>query len=384
MLGARLKHPSLATLFLDSLESQGYSENVPVRGMVSTALRHAASNWQVNHAEADNLDSNGACRICGFVALRRFGIIKPDPDGHLVLGKTQGRFSFADEPRVGGSSVLDDYLRLDFGISPYMTHPEAAKAIRAKLLELPASQLMGGDYLCPFLIRAYLGARGLDGCPQSMTVEQYLECVLDRCSWLKKLAVDKDERLVDLCRRLGYTGRVNHLSATTCLLDDVRILEVLPADGDLANQMRMRLPELLVAREACQDIHGFSPCPYKLLELTSQRRGGGSLPQEAILEASRRRAAKQYPKTLGVSEAYPLDPVIARISVLAMSAAAEVKLTAAEVFALLAQASKLVSFAGDFDWKSDTASQVAFLHMGAGYEWALDDDEEEVLRVERS
>ena len=60
MLGAQLKHPSLATLFLDSLESQGFPENPPDRGMVSTALRHAASNWQVNHAEADNLDSNAA------------------------------------------------------------------------------------------------------------------------------------------------------------------------------------------------------------------------------------------------------------------------------------------------------------------------------------
>ena len=132
-----------------------------------------------------------------------------------------------------------------------------------------------------------------------------------------------------------------------------------------------------MAREAYQDIHGFSSSPYKLLELTSQRRGGGSLPQEAILEASRRRAAKQYPKTLGVSEAYPLDPVIARIAVLGMSAAAEVKLTPAEAFALLAQASKLVSLAGILDWKSDTASVVAFLHMSAYHEWAFHGGEEQ-------
>ena len=290
MLGAQLKHPSLATLFLDSLESQGFPQNPPDRGMVSIALRHAASNWQVNLEESVNLDTNGVCRFFGFVALRRFGIIKPDPDGHLVLGKTQGRFSFAEEPRDGGSSVLDDYLRLDFALSPSMTPPEVARTIRAKLLTLPASQLMGGDYLCPYLIRAYLGARGLDEFSQSMTVAEYLECVPDRGSWSNKLAVDMDERLVDLCRRLGYTGRVMHLSATACLLDDARILKVLPADGDLATLMRMRLPELLVAREAYQDFHGFSPCPYQLLELTSERRGGGSLPQEVILAASRRRA----------------------------------------------------------------------------------------------
>ena len=374
MVGAQLKHPSLVALFLESLESQGLSENTPDRGMLSTALRHAASTWQVNIAEVDNLDSSGVCRFLGFVALRRFGIIEPNPDGHLVLGKSQGRFSFAEEPRDGGSSVLDDYLRLDFGISPCMTPPEVVMTVRAKLLTLPASQLMGGNYVSSYLIRAYLGARGLDGQSHSTTIAQYLESVPDKCSWLKKLAVDMDERLVDLCRRLGYTGRVNHLSATTCLLDDERILKVLPADGDLACQMRMRLPELLVAREAYQDIHGFSPSPYKLLELTSERRGGGSLPQEAILLASKRRAAvlaaEQYPKTLGVSEAYPLDPVIARVAVLGMSAAAEVKLTPAEMFALLSQASRLVSLSGKQDWASDTASVVAFLHMSAYHDWA--------------
>jgi hypothetical protein len=63
MLAAQLKHPSLARLFLDSLESQGFPDNAPDRVMVYTALRHAASNWQVSLDESDNLDSQGTCRF---------------------------------------------------------------------------------------------------------------------------------------------------------------------------------------------------------------------------------------------------------------------------------------------------------------------------------
>ena len=379
MLAAQLKHPSLARLFLDSLESQGFPDNSPDRVMVYTALRHAASNWQVSLDESDNLDSQGTCRFFGFVALRRFGIIEPNPDGPLVLGKTQGRFSFAEEPRDGGSAVLDDYLRLDFGILPHMTLLEVARKIRVKLQELPGSQLMGGDYISPYLIRAYLGARGLDGCTQSMTVGQYLECVPDKCSWLIQLAHGMDERMVDLCHRLGYMGRTNHLSALTCMLDDARILDLLPADGDLALQMRMRLPDLLVARDAYQSIHGFSPSPYKLFELTSGRRVGGSLPPETIKAASERRAAVLAERSalFGADlhesiQCYPHDVVISRIAVLGMSAAAKVKLTPAESFALLAQASKLVSLTVDRGWASDIAAQVAFLSLSAYHDWIHD------------
>ena len=60
---------------------------------------------------------------------------------------------------------------------------------------------------------------------------------------------------------------------------------------------------------------------------------------------------------------------MARMAVLGMSAAAEVKLTPAEAFALLARASKLLSLSGARDWMSDTASQVAFLSMSAYHEW---------------
>ena len=88
-------------------------------------------------------------------------------------------------------------------------------------------------------------------------------------------------------------------------------------------------------------------------------------------------AVERDPKTLGVGEAYP---VITRIAVLGMSAAAAVKLTPAEAFALLAQASKLVSLSGNFDWKSDTESQVAFLHMSACHDWAHLDGEEQVTQ----
>ena len=196
---------------------------------------------------------------------------------------------------------------------------------------------------------------------------------------VKKLARGMDERLVDLCRRLGYTGRVNHLSDTACLLDDARILDLLPADGDLALQLRMRLPELLVAREAYQSIHGFSPSPYKLLELASGRRGGGSLPPETIKEASKRRAAVLADRSelsgadLHESiQCYPHDALISRIAVLGKSAAANVMLTPAESFALLARASKLVSVTVDRGWTSDIAAQVAFLSLSAYQEWIHD------------
>ena len=213
-----------------------------------------------------------------------------------------------------------------------------------------------------------------------MTVGNNLECVPDKCSWLAKLAHGKDEKLADLCHRLGYPGRVNHLSAVTCLLDDTRILELLPADGDLVSQMRMRLPELLVARDAYQAIHGFSPCPYKLLSLTFERRGSGSLSREALHEASEHRATvlTGKPDVCGADvglHCYPHDDVIARISVLGMSAAAKVMLTSAESFQLLAQASTLVSLTKGHDWTSDTAAQVAFLILSAYHEWIERDPE---------
>ena len=262
MLAAQLKHPALVKLFLESLESQGFPRNPPEQIMVSSALRHVASSCQVSHAESDNLDSQGVSRFFGFVAFRMFGIIELNPDGPLDLGKTHRRYSIAEEPRVSGSSVVDKYLCMDFGILPHMTLLEIWSNIKVKLQELPESQLMGGDYMCPWLVRTYVGARGLDTCSQAMTVRQYLQCFPDKCSWLDKLATDMDERLVDLCRRLGYGGRASHLRATTCLLNDGRILDLLPADGDLAEQMRMRLPEMLVARDAYQSVHGFSPSPY--------------------------------------------------------------------------------------------------------------------------
>ena len=127
MLAAQLKHPSLARLFLDSLESQGFPGKSPDRVMVYTALRHAACNWQVVLEESDSLDSQGTCRFFGYVALSRFGIIKPNPDGPLLLGKTESSYSLCEEPRDGGSSVLDHYIRMDFGILPHMTLLEVAR-----------------------------------------------------------------------------------------------------------------------------------------------------------------------------------------------------------------------------------------------------------------
>ena len=128
--------------------------------MVSGALRHVAYNWQVNHAESDVVGSQGMSRFMSIVALRRFGMIEPDPNGLLDLGKTSRRYSIS--PRGGGNAVVDNYLRMDFGILPHMTLLQITANIRAKLQELPASQLMGGDYLRPYLVRAYVGARGID------------------------------------------------------------------------------------------------------------------------------------------------------------------------------------------------------------------------------
>ena len=211
-----------------------------------------------------------------------------------------------------------------------------------------------------------------------MTVPQYLECFPDKCSWLERLASDIDERLADLCLRLGYGGRASHLSATTCLLDDARILNLLPADGDLAEQMRMRLPELLVAREAYEIRQGFSPSPYNLLLLTSGRCGSGSLPPEAIKAASERRAAvlaqAQEPLIHDSIQCYPHDVAVSRIAVLGMSAAARVKLSSAESFTLFTRASNFMSMTVDREWTSDTAAHIAFLILSADYEWALDDD----------
>ena len=64
-------------------------------------------------------------QIFWLMILRRFGII--EKNGPLVLGNAKSRFAFAEEPPDGESTVLDDYLRLDFGILPRMTLVEAAK-----------------------------------------------------------------------------------------------------------------------------------------------------------------------------------------------------------------------------------------------------------------
>ena len=115
---------------------------------------------------------------------------------------------------------------------------------------------------------------------------------------------------------------------------------------------------------------------------TFERRGGGSLPREALNEASERRATvlAGRPEVCGVDvciQCYPHDVVIARIAVLGMSAAAKVMLTPAESFQLLAQASTLVSLTDAHDdWTSDTAAQVAFLSMSAYHEWCHDNGRE--------
>lgn len=372
MLAAQLKHPALVKLFLESLASQGFPLNPPEQIMVSIALRHVASQCQVNHAESDNLDSQGVSRFFGFVALARFGIIQVSPDGPLDLGKTHRRYSIVEEPRGSGSSVVDKYLSLDFGLLPHMTLLQATGKVKAKLQDLPASQLMGGNYICPWLVRAYVSARGIDRCTQAMSVRQYLECFPDQSSWLETLAVDLDERVADLCLRLDYGGRACHLSATTCLLNDQRVLHLLPADGDLAEQMRMRLPELLVARDAYVSIHGFSPSPYTLFSQTFEQ----SLPPEALRAAAERRAAR-LAETQKVTiqesiQCYAHDVVVSRIAVLGMSAAARVKLSFAESFTLLARASSFVPLSSNCEWTLDVAAHIAFLLLSARFEWSLE------------
>ena len=155
-------------------------------------------------------------------------------------------------------------------------------------------------------------------------------------------------------------------------------MDLLPAESDLAHHMRMRLPDLLVARDAYQNIHGFSPCPYQLLTITSGRLGGGSLPPEVIKEASERRIVRAgRPKLFGADrqesmQFYPHNVVVTRIAKLGISAAAKVMLTPAETFTLLARASSLLSFTHGHDWTSDIAAQVGFLSMSAYHEWSHD------------
>ena len=69
---------------------------------------------------------------------------------------------------------------------------------------------------------------------------------------------------------------------TICSLDDDRLLHLLLVDGE---QMRMRLFELLVARDVYESNQGFSPGPYTLFSQTF----GLRLPPDAIREAEKRR-----------------------------------------------------------------------------------------------
>lgn len=116
---------------------------------------------------------------------------------------------------------------------------------------------MGSDYICSYLSQALLSARALDRFTQGMAVREHLECSPNTCNWLEKIVFDLGERVADLCLRLGYGGRASPSSAITCLLDDECVLHLLPSDGDLAEQMRKRLPEFLVALTAYVSIHVF-------------------------------------------------------------------------------------------------------------------------------
>ena len=110
LLAAQSKHPSSMKLFLAPSESQGFPQV-----MVSKALRHVATEWRLDEAESDNLDSQEMCRFFGFVALAGFEI-EMNPEDPLQLGKTQRRYALVKEPHGRGSAnsgpqpIVDHYL----------------------------------------------------------------------------------------------------------------------------------------------------------------------------------------------------------------------------------------------------------------------------------
>ena len=238
MMLLQFKYPSLISLILDEIDKA----RVAVLGadVVTAALRCAASAWCHVDAEADNLDSQGVCRFFGHICFSRFGVVHVDPAGPLTFGKTQiTRYAFSDGP----SSIVDAYLQLDFKISTDDDVCTAMKKLDACLDALPSSQLMGGDYIRPWVKRTFSDGKGLAACTAATTVREYQQHYPDKCCWLRKLAMSPDERIVDLCARIGFPGRAHHLTAVTCLLDDKRLLQLLPADGDLRSFLQCRVQE---------------------------------------------------------------------------------------------------------------------------------------------
>ena len=257
----QLKYPNLVSRFLTELEKQ---PELPLdHESVSECLKRAVAGWHHKDVEADNSDMQGVARFFGVVALSRFGIIEADPTGPLVFGKSEcTRYSLVKGP----SPIVKAYLEMDFGLDGSEDIETMSRRIRTALGQLPTSQLMGGEYINPWVARMRMICHGTVICTESTTVEEYLACFPDRCSWLLKLATGPDERMSDLCHRLGYRAKTEFLSATCCSLDDQRLLELLPAGVDLNSYLRSWLLELLVTRDAYVAVHGVTPCPYILFK----------------------------------------------------------------------------------------------------------------------
>ena len=251
----------------------------------------------------------------------------------------------------------------------------AVQRMRTHLRNLPSSQLMGGNYTCPWVCRTYLLSRGIDILSQSTTVEQFLACFPDKCSWLSKLSVGPDERICDLCHRLGYTANAQFLSATTCLLDDSRLLQLLPPRADLTIHLRTHLDELLVAHDAYTALHGLSPCPAVLFEEVFGRKKQKNLSQEALATAASRRAscmaALPSPKMTQALQACPHEPRVSRLVQLGMAVA---QLASHEALIIVAVATKLLGRCGQAWSLDDGAEHAALLHLAAKFEWSAPSD----------
>ena len=84
-------------------------------------------------------------------------------------------------------------------------------------------------------------------------------------------------------------------------------------------------------------------------------------------------AVARHNGILGTIQCGAHDSVVSHVAVLGMSVAARVMLSPEECFLLLARTANLVSKTRLREWTQHTAAHVAFLMLGAKYEWAIGD-----------
>ena len=163
-------------------------------------------------------------------------------------------------------ALLQQYLDLDFHIQPQDTYLEASAKIGTSLQQLPSSQLMGGNYVNPWLRRMLLEGDDTD-LRYGDLMEHVYGCTPDQKDiWHLLTGGASQETIGAVCSKWSYQGLAKRITCLGCLVADTRITALLPATG-VAEYLRDNMNHLDACMRTYRAEHGMWPCPAVLLRV---------------------------------------------------------------------------------------------------------------------